>query len=145
MRVMLLTLTMALVLLIAACAPSTFAQDAPTPTLTPLPIPTTAPTATPTLIPTATATLAPKQIVKVEAFDDFFRPEKITVPVGAQVTWTNVGEKKHTVTLGTLFDVDIRVGESFSYVFDKPGTYQYYCVIHSLSETDGMVGTVVVQ
>lgn len=82
--------------------------------------------------------------MQVEADDDFFRPEKITIGVGTQVTWTNVGQKKHTVTYGTLFDSDIKPGETFSFTFDKPGTYQYYCVTHSESDTDGMVGTITV-
>jgi manganese oxidase len=92
----------------------------------------------------ASATLAPRQAVHVDALDDYFRPEKITVTVGTQVTWTNVGQKTHTVTMGKTFDSDIKPGQSFSYTFDKPGTYQYYCVTHSESETEGMVGTVTV-
>ena len=89
-------------------------------------------------------TLAPKQTVHVDALDDYFRPEKITVTVGTQVTWTNVGQKTHTVTMGKVFDSDIKPGQTFSYTFDKPGTYQYYCVTHSESDTEGMVGTVTV-
>ena len=82
--------------------------------------------------------------IAVEANDDFFRPEKFTIVAGTKVTWTNTGKKKHTVTFGTLFDADIQPGETFSFTFDKPGTYQYYCVTHSESETEGMVGTITV-
>ncbi len=130
--------SMVVVLAISACAPSP--TPTPVPTATPLPTATASPTAT----AAPTATLAPKQTVQVEAFDDFYRPEKITVTVGTQITWTNVGNHDHTVTSGTLFDADIKKGESFSFIFDKPGTYQYYCVTHSLSDTEGMVGTVYV-
>lgn len=151
MRLALLTLTI-VILTIAGCAPSP--TPAPTPTATQ--IPTVAPTskpvppATPTVTAASTvtsalpATLAPKQVVQVQAFDDFFRPEHITVTVGTQINWVNVGQKKHTVTNDTLFDSDLLVGQTFSYTFDKPGTYQYYCVVHSESPTEGMVGTVTV-
>jgi plastocyanin len=146
MRLFLLITSIVVGLAIAACAPSlapTLVSATPA-----LPNATSAPAATPaqksTTASTVAATLAPKQTIKVEAFDDFFRPEKITVTVGTQITWTNVGKHDHTVTSGTLFDADIKPGEVFSFTFDKPGTYQYYCVTHSLSDTDGMVGTVYV-
>ena len=80
----------------------------------------------------------------VQAWDDYFRPQNITVTVGTKVTWVNVGTKKHSVTYGNVFDQDINPGETFAYTFDKPGLVQYYCVQHSLSETEGMVGTVTV-
>jgi len=86
----------------------------------------------------------PASTFKVEANDDFFSPEKFTVTAGTRVTWVNVGKKKHTVTYGTTFDVDLKPGESFSYTFDQPGTYQYYCVTHSESDHEGMVGTITV-
>ncbi|MGE5264283.1 MAG: plastocyanin/azurin family copper-binding protein [Acidobacteriota bacterium] len=94
--------------------------------------------------PSPSAILAPKPEFTVEAYDDFFRPEKITITVGTKVTWVNLGKKDHTVTYGTLFDGDLKVGDTFSFTFDKPGTYQYYCVTHSESDTEGMVGTITV-
>jgi len=148
-----LALTLAIVTLtIAACAPSAAPAPIPTatqvPTVAPTPRPaaTVAPTvaAASTVTPTLSATLAPKQVIQVQAFDDFFRPEHITVTVGTRIDWVNVGQKKHTVTNDTLFDSDLLVGQTFSYTFDKPGTYQYYCVVHSESPTEGMVGTVTV-
>jgi plastocyanin len=144
MRLALLALTL-ITLTIAACAPA--ATPVPTAAPTPTSLPTRAATAAspaPTSVPAAATTSAPKPVVQVEAQDDFFRPQNITVTVGTLVTWTNIGNKKHTVTNDTLFDSDILVGQSFSYTFDKPGTYQYYCVVHSESATDGMVGTVTV-
>jgi plastocyanin len=126
-------------------------QTVPTsPTQPPTVASPVAPTAAATLkaaspvTPTISATLAPKQVVQVQALDDFFRPENITVTAGTRIDWINVGQKKHTVTNDTLFDSDLLVGQTFSFTFDKPGTYQYYCVVHSESPTDGMVGTVTV-
>lgn len=145
--------TLAIVIFtIAACAPSP--TPAPIPTATQIPaveptpklVPTVVPTVTAasTVTPTLSATVAPKQVVQVQALDDFFRPKDITVTVGTLVNWVNIGQKKHTVTNDTLFDSDLLVGQTFSYTFDKPGTYQYYCVVHSESPTEGMVGTVTV-
>ncbi len=127
-------------------APIPTATQTPAATATRLPAASSTPTvaAASPVTPTLSASLAPKQVVQVQAFDDFFRPENITVTAGTRVDWINVGKKKHTVTNDTLFDSDILVGQTFSYTFDKPGTYQYYCVIHSESPTDGMVGTVTV-
>jgi plastocyanin len=119
--------------------------QAPTadPTQAATPAPTVASTSQ-TAAPSQAATLAPNAEVQVGAYDNFFRPEKITITVGTKVTWTNLGQKDHTVTYGTLFDNDLLVGNTFSFTFDKPGTYQYYCVTHSESDTDGMVGTITV-
>jgi plastocyanin len=139
-----------------APAPTTAPAVVPSATRVP-PAPTTAPTAASTstaaasptiaaasaVTPTTAAASSSKQ-VQVEAQDDFFRPKDITVTVGTTVTWINLGQKKHTVTNDTLFDDELQVGDTFSYTFDKIGYYQYYCTIHSESETDGMVGTVTV-
>lgn len=133
-----------------AAPPPAAPSAAPAPTSTPV-VQVTAPALAGTVTPVAQATapspaaiLAPKPEFTVEAYDDFFRPEKITITVGTKVTWVNLGKKDHTVTYGTLFDGDLKVGDTFSFTFDKPGTYQYYCVTHSESDTVGMVGTITV-
>jgi plastocyanin len=141
-----LTFTMAACTSAPTPAPIPTATQAPVvaPTSKPAPPATSTVTAGSTVTSTLSAPLAPKQVVQVQALDDFFRPQDITVTVGTQVNWLNVGQKKHTVTNDTLFDSDLLVGQTFSYTFDKPGTYQYYCVVHSESPTEGMVGTVTV-
>ena len=79
------------------------------------------------------------------AIQDFaFGPNTITVRRGTKVTWTNNDDEPHTV----VSDSDPKLwksppldtDESFSLVFDKPGTYKYFCTIHPR-----MQGTVVVQ
>jgi plastocyanin len=151
MRLALLALAV-LTFTMAACTSAPTPAPIPTATQAPVAAPTSKPappatstvTAGSTVTSTLSATPAPKQVVQVQALDDFFRPENITVTVGTQINWINVGQKKHTVTNDTLFDSDLVVGQTFSYTFDKPGTYQYYCVVHSESPTEGMVGTVTV-
>jgi plastocyanin len=78
--------------------------------------------------------------VKIDNFS--FGPETITVPKGATVTWTNKDDIPHTVvsTDGVFKSKVQDTDESFSYTFDKPGTYPYFCSIHPK-----MTGKIVVQ
>jgi plastocyanin len=80
--------------------------------------------------------------IKVSAHDFMFSPLSMTVNVGATVIWTNVDDEPHTVVSDTgLFRSGaLDTNESFSFQFDKPGTYHYTCSIHPR-----MVGTIVVQ
>jgi len=54
------------------------------------------------------------------------------VPPGTSVTWTNDGPTVHTATADAgLFDSGIlEAGESYSFTFDEPGSYDYFCVPH---------------
>ena len=137
----LFALAIVLLFSISGCSASPTVLPAPTPAPVATAVPKPANPVTPAA--TITTTSAAKQVM-VEAWDDFFRPQNITITVGTKVTWVNVGQKKHNVAFGNLFDQDINLGEQFSFTFDKPGLVQYYCVQHSLSETEGMVGTIMV-
>ncbi|MBV8496265.1 MAG: cupredoxin domain-containing protein [Gammaproteobacteria bacterium] len=66
----------------------------------------------------------------------------VPVPVGSTVTWTNKDDEPHTVVSDTgLFrSAALDTNESFSFRFDKPGTYRYACSIHPR-----MIGTIVVR
>ena len=78
-----------------------------------------------------------------------FTPGDLKIKAGTTVTWVNDEPITHTVTSGEvtgldktsglrtgqkpdgLFDENLAgSGDSFSYTFDKPGTYSYYCDIH---------------
>lgn len=73
-----------------------------------------------------------------------FAPAMLTVAPGTKVTWTNKDGEPHTVMSGDggqgfksqALDTD----DKFSFTFDKPGTYKYFCSIHP-----HMSGTVVVK
>ncbi len=65
---------------------------------------------------------------------DYYSPDPISVVVGVNntITWTNDDTMPHTVTSRTgLFDSGmIEPGSSWTYTFDTPGTYAYYCTLH---------------
>lgn len=73
-----------------------------------------------------------------------FEPASIVVTVGTTVTWTNKDKAAHTITAGlprqktgefdrTLSPSREGVGGAgeFSYTFDKPGVYTYFCQFHT--------------
>jgi len=89
--------------------------------------------------PSAAGTPDPTRIV----MKDFtFVPMALTVNSGSTVTWANMDDEPHNVVSDTgLFRSGaIDTNESFSFKFDKPGTYHFTCSIHPR-----MVGTIVVQ
>ena len=80
-----------------------------------------------------------------------FKPATLEVAVGTEVTWTNADEGvAHTATSGKagtnaapgvddgkpskpdgVFDGEMAdAGDTFSFTFDEPGTYPYFCEIH---------------
>jgi plastocyanin len=71
-----------------------------------------------------------------------FDPASVTVKVGESVTWTNNDSATHTVVAdnGEFKSSDIAKGATFTFKFDKAGTYPYHCGIHP-----SMTGTVVVK
>ena len=78
----------------------------------------------------------------VVAKDFMFSPGTLTVTAGSTVTWTNHDEEPHTVVsdTGVFRSGAMDTNESFSFKFDKPGTFHFICSIHPQ-----MVGTIVVQ
>jgi plastocyanin len=74
--------------------------------------------------------------------DFMFSPTPLKVKAGTTVTWTNMDDEPHTAVSDTgLFKSGgMDTNESFSFKFDKPGTYHFTCSIHPR-----MVGTVVVE
>ena len=65
----------------------------------------------------------------------------IQVRAGTTVTWTNQDSAPHSITFknGMKDSGLLSQGQSFSYTFNTPGTYQYYCTVHPY-----MVATVTV-
>jgi plastocyanin len=95
------------------------------------------------IVPTAGAQQGQNVTVMME--DNYFEAANITVPAGSTVTWVQNGNNPHTTTsYDGLWDSGIiqgGSGGSFSFTFNEPGTYEYFCMPH---ENQGMVGTVTV-
>ena len=79
---------------------------------------------------------------RVVVKDFMFSPTPLTVKAGSTVTWTNMDDEPHTAVsdTGAFKSGGMDTNESFSFKFDKPGTYHYTCTIHPR-----MVGTIIVQ
>jgi plastocyanin len=62
-----------------------------------------------------------------------FGPQKITVKAGQTITWTNVDDSPHQVTVqgeSTLRTPVVLKGQSTSLVFNDVGSYGYICGLH---------------
>lgn len=74
-----------------------------------------------------------------------YRPEVLDITAGTTVTWLQKDAGVHTVTSGLVeqggggvtkvpdgrFDSgEIATGKTFSFTFDQPGTYRYFCSVH---------------
>ncbi len=83
--------------------------------------------------------------VTVRMEDNFFTPANITVEPGTTVTWVQSGNNPHTTTsYDGLWDsgmIEGGSGGTFSFTFEEPGTYDYFCIPH---EDLGMIGSVTV-
>ncbi len=78
--------------------------------------------------------------------NDTFSEVSITVLVGTTVTWEHQRGLPHTITADDeLFDSGrLIVGDTFSYTFEQPGTYPYYCMYHGGPGGREMSGVVIV-
>jgi nitrite reductase (NO-forming) len=101
---------------------------------------------------TATATSEPaaeigaEVTITVDAFDpanadDAYDPRELTIEAGTTVRWTNMDAIAHTVTSGVsdgtsgtpdgTFDSGfLNEGDTFTYTFEEPGEFDYYCTPH---------------
>jgi plastocyanin len=92
---------------------------------------------------------APVQVAAMEpntvTIDNFsFGPQTLTVAPGTTVTWINHDDEPHTVVNAgnprAFKSAALDTDDKFTFTFDKPGTYEYFCSIHP-----HMTGTVVVK
>jgi plastocyanin len=101
---------------------------------------------------TSAATFPSNGLTKtITAIDNNFDPQKLTVKAGTKVAFHNSGKNVHNVkpkgdpnasTWGVQ-DAGFAPGADYSRVFDRPGTYIYYCSIHGTPKA-GMFGTITV-
>ena len=77
--------------------------------------------------------------ITIKDFD--FGPMSMTVKAGTTVTWKNLDGEPHTVVSedGLFRSSALDEGDTFAFMFAKPGTYKYDCSIHPQ-----MHGTIIV-
>lgn len=83
----------------------------------------------------------PQSSLSVDIQNFAFSPATITVPVGTTITWTNRDSADHTVTSrsGVFNSGTLSPNDTFSFTFNTPGTFDYFCRIHP-----SMTATVIV-
>lgn len=87
---------------------------------------------------------------EIQAVDNAFRPQRLTVRAGTEVVWRNAGRNDHNVVPVDEDDEflaevdDFTPGDTYTYRFTAPGEYRYYCSLHGTADA-GMIGTVVVE
>lgn len=107
----------------------------------------------------STTTAAPSAVTfppngertKVLALDNNFIPQTIEVKAGTEVVWENNGRNPHNVvpaddpkaTNWGVLEAAFQPKGTYSRVFDRPGTYVYYCTIHGTPKA-AMFGTITV-
>ena len=89
------------------------------------------------------ATTAESKAVMVSIADFSYEPAQISVAPGAEITFDNEDEAKHTATAeDESFDTDSIEGGASGTIRapDQPGTYEFVCTFHA-----NMNGTLVVE
>jgi plastocyanin len=99
----------------------------------------------PTSSSTASNSSQPSTTGSVDIRNMMFTPSQITVAKGGTVTWINHDSIAHTVVddlsnVGGPSSGDIQPGSTYSFTFNKTGSFQYHCSIHP-----SMRGTIVVK
>lgn len=79
------------------------------------------------------------------SIDNFkFTPRELSVSVGDTVTWVNRDDVPHTATSkddpATFDSKALDTDDKYSFTFTKPGTYSYYCKVHT-----HMTGSIIVK
>jgi len=75
----------------------------------------------------------PRATVQVTIQNFAFSPQTITIAPGTKVIWTQMDSAPHTVTSDSGAPLDspqLSSGQTYSYTFNKSGTYTYHCAVH---------------
>jgi plastocyanin len=81
------------------------------------------------------------QEVKIDIKEFMFGPKDLTIAAGTKVTWVNDDQIPHTVveTHKVFRSGALDTNDSFSYVFNTPGEFEYFCALHPQ-----MIGKIIV-
>lgn len=81
------------------------------------------------------------QDVRIDIKEFMFAPTDLNIAVGTRVTWINDDQIPHTVmeTHKAFHSAALDTHDSFTFQFDNPGTFEYFCALHPQ-----MIGKIVV-
>lgn len=100
---------------------------------------TTQPIASPSTSAPAENPEGNNNVVMINHF--VFEPSEITIGAGETVAWKHNDNVAHKIVSEELFESNVmNRGDQFTYTFDKPGEYSYYCSIHP-----SMTGKIIVK
>jgi len=94
-----------------------------------------------------TVTAISSNVVDVTVTQNGYQPSTIKIKRGQEVTWTNQDATPHRLnadqtSLPGFDSVDsLQKGDSYTYIFDTPGTFHYY----DPADAKTYVGTVIVE
>ena len=109
--------------LLVGCGPSA-------PTASPT-SPTAAPTVAPTAIPARPTPAVLRGTVVVEAAEQYFYPEQVTIARGTTILWIDIQGTHDMVADDRTFASAVLVeGGIYSFTFNTPGLYRYICTLH---------------
>jgi plastocyanin len=104
------------------------------------------------------------EVINIQSLDNSFRPVDFEIEAGTEVMFDNRGRNDHNILPDTIKDdagliallasdksptawgvasTDFVPGDTYSHLFNVPGTYNYYCSIHGAPGA-GMYGTLTV-
>jgi hypothetical protein len=104
------------------------------------------------------------EVINIQALDNSFRPVDFEIAAGTEVMFDNRGRNDHNILPDTIKDdagltallasdtsptawgvasTDFVPGDTYSHLFNVPGSYIYYCSIHGAPGA-GMYGTLTV-
>lgn len=70
------------------------------------------------------------EFIDVDIRNFEYLPAELTILLGETVRWTNYDTAIHNVVGSGLESQDLKKGESFSYTFEKTGSFDYICTYH---------------
>jgi plastocyanin len=70
--------------------------------------------------------------ITVRIRDLQYQPANVNLKIGQSVTWINADDRDHTVTaVDNSFDSgNLKPGASYTFRFNKAGSFQYVCTYH---------------
>jgi plastocyanin len=103
---------------------------------------TTNPTSNPPVVevPSVQSDLIKNINVPISIKDSAFKPAQVTIKKGSRVIWTNKDSVPHSIKSAIFNSQILSQEQSFSFVFNEAGTFDYSCSIHP-----SMTGKIIVE